>query len=308
MQPNAWVVVAPATEQERTVPLAGRQLVGRECADVEPARRLIIEHPAISRDHLELRSEPGRGAMLVDMSTNGTWLNGRRVERGEPIPLRDGDRIELGDHQLVFRLRHPDEAIVDEDRMTMFDVKVVPMAIVVADVVGYTTLTELHGGAEVAAVSDDLFDAVRRLLPGHGGTVVNYIGDAILAAWDMDRDLEAARHAVTFALAGSELAAERAASLPLRGPNDEPLRLGWAVTLGESASGRPSPTRQTVHGDAVNLAFRLSGLAARDGRAPVLVTEEAAAAAPGAAHYGEPLELQVKGRTAPARVVSAVKG
>jgi len=265
VDPNAWIVVAPATEEERTVPLAGRLLVP---ADLRAERTA----------EADFATAPRSGPPAV------------RVERGEPIPLRDGDRIELGDHQLVFRLRHPDEAIVDEDRMTMFDVKVVPMAIVVADVVGYTTLTELHGGAEVAAVSDDLFDAVRRLLPGHGGTVVNYIGDAILAAWDMDRDLEAARHAVTFALAGSELAAERAASLPLRGPNDEPLRLGWAVTLGESASGRPSPTRQTVHGDAV------------------LVTEEAAAAAPGAAHYGEPLELQVKGRTAPARVVSAVKG
>jgi class 3 adenylate cyclase len=305
VQPNAWVVVGPATGNERIVPLAGRLLVGRECAGVEPSRRLILDNPAISRDHVELRSEPGRGAHLVDMSTNGTWLNGRRVERGEAIPLRDGDRIELGGQELLFRLRKPDEALIDEDRMTMLDVRVVPMAIVVGDVVGYTAMTELHGGGEVAALSDELFAALQRLLPEHGGTVMNYVGDAILAAWDMARDPEAARHAVTFALAGSELVAERAESLPLRDANGDPLRMGWAVTLGESASGRPSPTRQTVHGDAVNLAFRLAGLAAREGRAAVLVTADAAAAAPGAARYGESHDLHVKGRTAPAHVVSA---
>jgi adenylate cyclase len=303
--PNAWVTVSPAGEEERIVPLRGRLLVGRECAGVEPSRRLILDNPAISRDHVELRSEPGHGSVLIDMSTNGTWVNGRRVERGEPITLVDGDRVELGGHELVFHLERPDEAVADDVRRTTLNVRVVPMAIVVGDVVGYTALTESYGGHDVAAVSDELFDAVRQLLPGHGGTVVNYIGDAILAAWDIDRNPRAAHGAVGFALAGSELVEARAESLPLRGPNGEPLRLGWAVTLGEAASGRPSATRQTVHGDAVNLAFRLAGLAARDGRAPVLVTSEAAAAAPDAADYGEPEELRVKGRAAAARVVPA---
>lgn len=305
MPPTAWVTVSSATEDERVVPLTGRLLVGRECAGVEPSRRLILEDPSISRDHVELRSEPGRTALLVDMSTNGTWLNGRRVERGEPIAIRDGDRIDLGGHELVFHLSRPDDPVTDISRQTTLKLRVAKMVIVVGDVVGYTALTEVYGGGEVAAVSDDLFDALRRLLPEHGGTVVNYVGDALLAAWDVERDRGAARGAVSFALAGSELVDARAEGLALRGPHGEPLRMGWAVTLGEAASGRPSATRQTVHGDAVNLAFRLAGLAAREGYAPVLVTEDAAAAAPGAARYGEPQELHVKGRSAAARVVPA---
>jgi class 3 adenylate cyclase len=302
--PHAWVVVAPATEDERVVPLDGRLLVGRECAGVEPSRCLIIDDPSISRDHLELRSDPGRSSLLVDSSTNGTWLNGRRVERGEPISLADGDCIQLAGHELVFHVRSG-AAGAGEARRTVLRVDVLHMAIVVGDVVGYTALTEAHGVRDVAELSDDLFDAIRRLLPSHGGTVVNYVGDAILTAWDVDRDAAAVERAIRFALAADELVRDRAPALRLRGPHGEPLRMGWAVTLGEAAAGHPSATHQTVHGDAVNLAFRLSGLAARDGLPPVLVTSDAATAAPGAARYGDPRELRVKGRTAPARAVGA---
>src|SRR5205807_7300584 len=129
----------------------------------------------------------------------GTWLNGRRVERGEPIALADGDRIELGGQQLVFHTR-PGAAPGDEGRRTTLNVDVLEMAIVVGDVVSYTTLTEAHGAGEVAAVSGELFDAARRLLPTYGGTVVNYIGDAILAAWDLSRDPRSIEGAVGFAL------------------------------------------------------------------------------------------------------------
>jgi adenylate cyclase len=303
--PTAWVTVSPATPEERTVPLTGRLLIGRECAGVDPSRRLILEDPSISRDHVELRSEPGRAAALVDMSTNGTWVNGRRVERGELIPIADGDRIDVGGHELVFHLSQPGGTLLVDAHETILNFGVTQMVIVVGDVVGYTALTEAYGGADVAAISDRLFAAVRLLLPEHGGTVVNYIGDAILAGWDAGRDPRAAERAVGFALASHDLIAERAAELALRGPDGDPLRMGWAVTRGEAAPGRPSATRQTVHGDAVNLAFRLSGLAAREGRAPVLVTEDAAAAAPEAARYGEPEELRVKGRAAAARVVPA---
>jgi adenylate cyclase len=301
---HAWVVVAPATENERVVPLAGRLVVGRECAGIEPSRCLIVDDPLVSRDHLELRSDPGCGSLLIDSSTNGTWVNGRRVERGEPITLVDGDRIELGDHELVFHVR-AGAVVAGQSRGTVLGVEVLHMAIVVGDVVGYTTLTEAYGGREVAVLSNDLFDAIRRLLPDHGGTVVNYIGDALLVAWDLDRDPAAAERAIRFALAADELVRERAPKLSLRSPQGEPLRMGWAVTLGEAVAGHPSAARQNVHSDAVNLASRLSGVAARDGLPGVLVTADAAAAAPGAARYGDERELRVKGRTAPARVVGA---
>src|SRR4051794_10587385 len=144
------------------------------------------------------------------MSSNGTWVNGRRVERGELIAIGDGDNIDVGGQELVFHLSEPADAVDSGMHATTLRGGVVKMVIVVADVVGYTTLTETYGGHDVAAISDEIFAALNQLLPEHGGTVVNYIGDAILAGWDVDRDPTAAGKAIRYALAGHELVAERA--------------------------------------------------------------------------------------------------
>jgi hypothetical protein len=49
----------------------------------------------VSREHLRLKRDPGSGAFaILDTSRNGTWVNGRRLERGveEPLP----ERAEIG--------------------------------------------------------------------------------------------------------------------------------------------------------------------------------------------------------------------
>jgi hypothetical protein len=56
-----------------------------------------IEDPLrkISRRHCELIRE-GRHYWVVDCSMNGTFLNGRPLQKGEPALLKRGDRIGLG--------------------------------------------------------------------------------------------------------------------------------------------------------------------------------------------------------------------
>lgn len=127
----------------------------------------------------------------------------------------------------------------------------------------------------------------------------------MLSAWDLDTDPDAAARAVACAVASAALVDDVAAGLPVQDADGQPLRMGWAVTTGEVATGRPSPGREAVLGDAVILAFRLSGIAARGNQPTVLVAQDTAAAAPGAATYGIPLEVRVKGRIQPASVVPA---
>ena len=72
----------------------GRAVLGRskDC-DVQ------VHDANVSRRHAELRRE-GSSWWLVDLdSTNGTELNGKRVQRAK---LADGDRITLGGAELVF--------------------------------------------------------------------------------------------------------------------------------------------------------------------------------------------------------------
>jgi len=58
-----------------------------------------IDDANVSRRHAEVR-RIGDGYSLVDLgSTNGTEVNGKRIDRQQ---LRDGDRITMGSTEIVF--------------------------------------------------------------------------------------------------------------------------------------------------------------------------------------------------------------
>jgi pSer/pThr/pTyr-binding forkhead associated (FHA) protein len=56
--------------------------------------QIVIGEPTVSRHHARLRSRDGRWVLQDLGSTNGTYLNGRRVGRCE---LRPGDLVLLGE-------------------------------------------------------------------------------------------------------------------------------------------------------------------------------------------------------------------
>lgn len=52
----------------------------------------------VSRDHLRLRRDPANGSfVIVDNSRNGTWLNGKRLERGVERPVPDHAEIRVAE-------------------------------------------------------------------------------------------------------------------------------------------------------------------------------------------------------------------
>jgi len=61
----------------------------------------------------------------------------------------------------------------------------------------------------------------------------------------------------------------------------------------------------TVLGDATNVAFRLSAIAGRDGRAGVLVTQAVHRATSEGFAFTPPSAIQVKGRTQAVEVLGA---
>ncbi len=68
-------------------------LIGRS-----PDAELHLEDDSLSREHARIELRPDGVAVLVDLdSTNGTYLNGARVDRA---PLSLGDRIRIG-HTLI---------------------------------------------------------------------------------------------------------------------------------------------------------------------------------------------------------------
>jgi len=62
----------------------------------------VLSDPNVSRQHAEIRPRGGSWVITDLGSTNGSQLNGRRIDGSEV--LRSGDEIELGASVLTFTL------------------------------------------------------------------------------------------------------------------------------------------------------------------------------------------------------------
>jgi FHA domain-containing protein len=99
-------VIARVTTQNgtREVPLifkpGGKRLNVGRAADNE----LSLNHSSVSKIHGALLMT-GEGTLLVadTGSTNGTYINGRRISYGESRPIEDGDVVGFGDVEVRLR-------------------------------------------------------------------------------------------------------------------------------------------------------------------------------------------------------------
>ncbi|ATO16721.1 FHA domain-containing protein [Micromonospora sp. WMMA2032] len=82
----------------------GVQVIGRA-----PSADIVLADPHLSRRHATVQATTD-GVLLTDLgSTNGTWLNDRRISGS--VPLADGDVVRLGRTDL--RLYDPGVARTD---------------------------------------------------------------------------------------------------------------------------------------------------------------------------------------------------
>jgi hypothetical protein len=112
---GATAIAFPDALAPREVALTGDEVViGRrsEAKGFFPAIDLSapVTDPGVSHRHAALRRQPdGTWALIDEMSTNGTWLNGsaKPVEHGVLTALRDGDRINLGSFTCITIVKAP---------------------------------------------------------------------------------------------------------------------------------------------------------------------------------------------------------
>jgi ABC-type multidrug transport system ATPase subunit/pSer/pThr/pTyr-binding forkhead associated (FHA) protein len=96
-RPHLDLIVDRYAVKSLDIPEAGLQ-IGRDASRCQ----LVLEHPSVSALHAELSFQEGR-VLLTDRSTNGTFVNGLRMESGE---LHDGDYITFGRYagkSLIFK-------------------------------------------------------------------------------------------------------------------------------------------------------------------------------------------------------------
>ena len=289
------------------MPVRDVLVVGRE-ATTDEGRQLLIEDPVVSRRHLEIRLDPDEDkAYVFDTSTNGTKLNGHRIERARDVRLNPGDRVTVGSTVLEFRAERFQGVPTQEGASiaTIKEVSLSRLAMVAGDILSFSTISQYTDENVLLTSVDTLYGHLCELLEKHGGTLNNYVGDAFFAVWDADADAEAPARALSFAVAAVDLVGSIAPKLSLRTPSNEPIEMGWGVELGQAATSTFTGLHVVVLGDATNVAFRLSGLAGRGGRPDVLATNRVHAAVGDQFEFAAPEDVEVKGRSGTERVYGA---
>lgn len=166
-----------------------------------------------------------------------------------------------------------------------------------SDLRGFTPRSDRLPGDRMIALLNAVFDAQAKPIHDHGGEILKFIGDGLLAIFPIETPgaaTEATRHAL-------EAAVEALAAV--RGLGDElgepPLHIVVALHVGTAIYGNIGAANRldfTVIGPAVNLVSRVEAVAkALD--LPIVVSDEFARA------YGRPLRSlgthQLRGLAAP---------
>lgn len=229
---------------------------------------ISLDDPMASRNHAVLRQLGGNKYFLTDMgSTNGTFLNDRRIS--EPTQVRSGDAIRIGSSKFEF-VKDEDAAITSMDvpdkTIVARDIRVAEITILVSDIRNYTHLSESIPIQKLTQVIGQWLRAVSYCVTQHGGTVDKFIGDCVYARWESLGD---ARQSVLNALKTAAALADICEKLNLEYSDlPSPIAIGVGINTGSAAVDFSQ--ENTAIGDAVNIAFRLESATKELGKDVVL--------------------------------------
>lgn len=238
---GAWLESADGT----TWPLDANCAIGRS-----PSNGLVISDRKVSRRHAVIHRQNGHEYWIVDLgSGNGSYINGTRVSL--PRQLKDNDTLMFGEFAVTFRQTDlPDHVSCTTaiPSMTVIDVKSIKCWMLLADIIGSTTLAKKYDHAAWASLVGSWAGECRQIVELHGGEINKYLGDGFLAIWPwQDGETEHISGALSALLALQETA-------------DVPFRL--AVHLGELTSGGgPTLGEDNLTGFELILLFRMEKLA-----------------------------------------------
>jgi class 3 adenylate cyclase len=130
------------------------------------------------------------------------------------------------------------------------------VSVLFADIVSSTSRSEQTDPEATRRMLARYFEAMRRIVEKHGGTVEKFIGDAVMAVFGIpvlheDDSLRAVRAAHQLGTAVDAL------NEYVSGSGWPPISLRIGVNTGEVVAGDPSVSQTLVTGDAVNVAARL---------------------------------------------------
>jgi adenylate cyclase len=226
------------------IPIRGDCSLGRSSGN-----SIVVDSQKVSRRHAIINVQNIGEFWLIDLgSSNGTYLNGRRIH--QPIKLSDQDQVIIGDQTFIF---HQPQQITDEYRMTIAERTVrqmenIPCWLLVADIENFTSLSRSLNSDQLAELIGGWVAACKEIIEAHDGMIDKYLGDGFLAYWrghpKTTKDIAGALEKLKEAQAKNE------------------PRFRLALHFGSIAiGGTPSMGEESLMGKEVNFVFRMEKLA-----------------------------------------------
>lgn len=224
---------------------------------------IVIKDRCLSRNHAMLQCTEG-GYYLIDMgSSNGTFVNGRRVNI--PVIVHNGDVVIFGQTELKFFLPRLSEVIISEEEGTLdgtatsiLHVRRL-MSVMVLDMRNYTSFTRQMDENLLSEVMTTWFRNAGHITRCYGSWVDKYIGDAVMAIWFHNSETIQKQEMINILQAMNDIN-QMTKTLSSRYPLPFELKVGAGLNTGYGMVGNAGSSSQpdyTALGDTVNSAFRL---------------------------------------------------
>jgi adenylate cyclase len=239
------------------VPVEGTCVLGRS-----PSSQIVVADEKVSRRHALIHAQERNEYWLVDLgSSNGTYLNGRRVT--QPTRLRDQDRIAVSSFYFTFHqpAEQRDSEPTSSDK-TIHDIKSAQCWLLVADIEGSTQFSQALALEEWPVLTGRWLAECKQLIEECGGCINKFLGDGFFAYWEAREK--------TAAPVLRALQALRRLQDDARPPFRVVLHHGQVLMGGGGSLGEES-----LLGKEVNFVFRMEKLASSLGE-PRLLSELAA--------------------------------
>lgn len=305
---HSKLIVSIPGEQDASVELTERLTIGRSTSN-----NLCLPDQNASRRHAEIRSTGKNRYRVFDLgSSNGTWVNGRRLT--VPKDLDDGDQIVIGNIVMRYVGGTEDDDGPDDDTLGpgMFATAVAmrneQVIVLVSDIRNYTGMSEHLPPHEFSILVSDWFKESAAIIEKHGGVIDKFIGDAVMCYWSIKESGEPRREANAALSAAQEtIATAENFSRRLEGMfQGYSFRVGIGINMGDAIFGNVGTSSNqsfTIVGDCVNVAFRLESVS-KEFKRPVIVSRNVAELAEPRFSFEDMGAAEVKGRKEPVPIMA----
>ena len=196
-------------------------------------------------------------------------------------------------------VRHKDDAKLAANRRRM--------TVLFSDIRGFTSMSEKMQPEEVVTFLREYLTVMTEAVFKHGGTVDKYIGDAIMALYNVpfeapDHALRAVRTALEFQERLQPLAERFAAK------HGGTLACGVGIHTGDAVVGTIGSEQRleyTAIGDTINLGSRLEGLT-KEFSVPIIISEATYAEVREQFAVRDLGEVTVKGKVIPVKIYAVL--